>query len=86
MTLPASIAGAVLGRAGRRRVDRGEASRHRGLGQAGWVVGIATTVLGVLAAVVWIVLLASEPGLLEDLQNVEDQDDLDRVLDDLLDD
>lgn len=86
MTLPASIAGALLGRAGRRRAERGETSRHRGLGQAGWVVGIVTTALGIAAAVVWIALLASEPGLLEDLENVEDQDDLDRVLDDLLGD
>lgn len=86
MTLPASIAGALLARAGRRRVDDGRATRHRGLGQAGWVVGIAATALGFVAAVAWIALFASEPGLLEDLEGIEDEDDLERVLDDLLGD
>lgn len=53
------IAGAVLGRQGTRKVDEGETRRHRGLGQAGFVIGIAGSVLSVLATVAWVLILSN---------------------------
>ncbi|MBA3306267.1 MAG: DUF4190 domain-containing protein [Thermoleophilaceae bacterium] len=39
---------------GRRRVDRGETPKHRSLAQAGFVIGIVTVVLAVLATAFWV--------------------------------
>lgn len=44
--------------AGRRRVDRGETPQHRGLAQAGFVIGITALVLALLATAGWILLIA----------------------------
>ena len=38
---------------GRSRVDRGETPKHRGLAQAGFIVGIVSLVLAVLATAFW---------------------------------
>jgi hypothetical protein len=53
---------------GRRRVDRGETPKHRGLAQAGFVVGIVAVVLSVLATAGWIAAIASE-DFLDELDN-----------------
>lgn len=42
---------------GRRRVDRGETPKHRGLAQAGFVTGIVSLVLSVLATAFWLLIL-----------------------------
>ena len=42
---------------GRRAVDRGETPKHRGLAQAGFVTGIVTLVLAVLATAFWLLIL-----------------------------
>ncbi len=42
---------------GRRRVDRGETPKHRGLAQAGFITGIVTVVLAVLATAFWLIIL-----------------------------
>ena len=42
---------------GRRRVDRGETPKHRSLAQAGFVTGIVTLVLAVLATAFWLLIL-----------------------------
>jgi len=42
---------------GRRRVDRGDTPKHRTLAQAGFVTGIVTLVLAVLATAFWLVIL-----------------------------
>ncbi len=44
-----SIFGIVYSRRGRARVDRGETPKHRGLAQAGFIIGIVTLVLSSLA-------------------------------------
>jgi hypothetical protein len=44
--------------AGRRRVDRGETPQHRGLAQAGLIIGITSLVLAVIATVGWVLLFA----------------------------
>ncbi|MEX2197137.1 MAG: hypothetical protein WD844_17835 [Thermoleophilaceae bacterium] len=53
ISLGLAIAGAIVGRNGRQKVDRGETTQHRGLGQAGFIVGIVGAVLSVLAIVTW---------------------------------
>ncbi len=59
-----AIPAIVLGVMGRRRVARGETSRHRGLATAGVVLGVITTVLFVLVVALVIlglgVLLSGE--------------------------
>ena len=42
---------------GRQRVDRGETPKHRGLAQAGFITGIVTLVLSLLATAFWILIL-----------------------------
>jgi hypothetical protein len=66
--LPCSIFGIVLSRSGRRRVDAGATTKHRGLAQAGFVLGIVMLVLSLLAGAIWIALFASDPDLLDDSQ------------------
>lgn len=58
ISLPCAIAAIVTGRAGMRKVDRGETERNRGLAQAGFISGIAGTILSVLGIVAWILLIA----------------------------
>jgi hypothetical protein len=52
----------VLGVIGKRRVDRGETERHRGLAQAGLIMGVIGTVLGLLALAAWIVFVVLAAG------------------------
>ncbi len=53
ITLVLGILAIFYGRRGTRRVDAGETTKNRGLAQAGFVVGIVTVVLSLLAAVGW---------------------------------
>lgn len=71
-----SVVCAVLGihysRKGRRRVDRGETPKHRGVAQAGFVIGIVALVLSVLATVLWIavaILWATDPDFRQDFED-----------------
>ena len=71
-----SIVCAALGihysRKGRDRVDRGETPKHRGVAQAGYVTGIVTLVLSVLATALWalvVVLYATNDEFREDLKD-----------------
>jgi hypothetical protein len=57
LNLPPSIAAWVIGVQARRRVDRGETDQHRGVAQAGLVMGVIGTVLGLLAIVGWTLAL-----------------------------
>jgi hypothetical protein len=47
----------VLGRTGRRKVDRGETRRNRGQAQAGFAMGIIATVLGLIGIVGFVLLI-----------------------------
>ena len=42
---------------GRERVDRGETPKHRGLAQAGFITGIVTLVLSLVATAFWVLIL-----------------------------
>jgi hypothetical protein len=51
--------GIFYSRRGRSRVDRGETPKHRGLAQAGFIVGIVSLVLAILATAVWTAVLVA---------------------------
>lgn len=72
LSLGLSIAGMILSRQGVAKVDRGETHKQRGLAQAGYVTGIISTVLSLLATAFWIlffVLAATNDDFQRDLQN-----------------
>jgi hypothetical protein len=70
-----AIAGMVLSRKGVRRVDAGETPRHRGLGQAGFWIGVAALVLSLLATAAWLAVLIAA------ISDDEFRDDLEREFD-----
>ena len=49
--------GIVYSRKGRMKVDAGETPKHRGLAQAGFITGIVTVALSVLATAFWLLIL-----------------------------
>ena len=59
ISLPCAVVAIFLGRSGKRKYDRGDTPKHRGLAQAGFVMGIVGTVLTLLAAAGWIALFLS---------------------------
>jgi len=76
VSLGCAIAGMIYSRKGKRRVDSGETPKHRGLAQAGWIIGIISLVLSLLATAGWILILVLA------LTDEQFRDDLDRELDD----
>jgi hypothetical protein len=57
VSIGCAIAGIVCSRNGRRKVDVGETPKHRGLAQAGFIIGWVSLALAVLATIAWIVLI-----------------------------
>ena len=55
-------------------MDRGETPKHRGLAQAGVVIGIISVVLAVLATIGWIALF-SDDDFWDDLEKELDESD-----------
>jgi hypothetical protein len=55
-----SILGMVYSRLGKRKVEAGETTKHAGLAQAGWIVGIVGLVLALLATAAWAALLTDD--------------------------
>jgi hypothetical protein len=53
-----SVTGVVCSRNGKRKVERGETPKHKGLAQAGFIVGWVGLALAILATAAWIVALA----------------------------
>ena len=49
-----SITGIVCSRNGKRKVERGETPKHKGLAQAGYIVGWVGLALSILATAGWI--------------------------------
>jgi len=68
LNLPPSIMAWVLGVQGRRKVDRGQTDQHRGLAQAGLVLGLVGTVLGVLAVIGWVIAITTSEDLRDELR------------------
>jgi hypothetical protein len=53
-----AITGVVCSRNGKRKVERGETPKHKGLAQAGYIVGWVGLALSILATAAWIVAIA----------------------------
>jgi hypothetical protein len=69
ISLGCAIPAIFLGRKGRRMVDEGQTRKHRGLAQAGFIMGIVGTALSVLATVFWVLIIV----LSEDFQEGFDE-------------
>jgi hypothetical protein len=67
-----SVFGIVQSRKGKKKVESGETTRNAGLAQAGFIIGIVSLTLSVLATLVWsliVVLLATDDQFREDFEN-----------------
>ena len=72
ITAIAAPFGIFYSRKGKQAVDEGRTPKHRGLAQAGFVIGIITLVLSVIATIIGIVFIvayATNEGFREDFQN-----------------
>jgi hypothetical protein len=58
VSLGCAITGIVCSRIGKRKVDAGETPKHRGLAQAGFIIGWVGLGLSILAIIGWILVLA----------------------------
>jgi hypothetical protein len=52
-----AIVGIVCSRNGKRKVDAGETPKHRGLAQAGFIIGWVGLALSILATIAWILVI-----------------------------
>jgi hypothetical protein len=73
LNLPCSIMAWIFGVQGKRKIARGQTSEHRSLAQWAVGLGIAGTVIGVLAAIGWIVGLATSEELRDELEKQIDE-------------
>jgi hypothetical protein len=58
VSLGCAITGIICSRNGKKKVDAGETPKHRGLAQAGYIIGWVSLGLSILAIIGWIVALA----------------------------
>jgi len=58
ISIGCAIAGIICSRNGKRKVDAGESPKHRGLAQAGFIIGWVSLALSTLATIAWIVIFA----------------------------
>jgi hypothetical protein len=73
-----AIAGIIYSRKGKQKVDAGETRKNRGLAQAGFIIGIVSLVLSLLATAFWVLLAAlavSDEEFQRDLENEFDETD-----------
>jgi hypothetical protein len=59
ISIACAIVGIVYSRKGKKKVDAGETPKHRGMAQAGVIIGWVSLVLSVLATIAWSLVLAS---------------------------
>jgi hypothetical protein len=76
VSIGCAIAGMIYSRKGKRKVAAGETPKHSGLAQAGWIIGIISLVLSLLATAGWILVFVLA------ITDEEFRDDLDREFDD----
>jgi hypothetical protein len=76
LSLGLAVAGIVYARRGKRKIETGETTKHRGLAQAGFVIAIVSLVLAVLATLFWILILVlalTDEQVRRDLERELDQ-------------
>ena len=72
VSLGCGIAGIVYSRRGRKRVDQGLTPKHRGLAQAGFVIGIITLVISAIVTIlgiIFVIALATDESFRRDFEN-----------------
>jgi hypothetical protein len=72
ISVACSIFGIVYSRKGTRRVESGETTRNAGLAKAGFIIGIVSLILSVLATAAWIlivVLIATDEEFRDDFED-----------------
>ena len=57
ISIGCAIAGIICSRTGKRKVDAGETPKHRGLAQAGFIIGWVGLGLSILATIFWVVVI-----------------------------
>ncbi len=57
ISIGCAIGGIICSRNGKRKVDAGETPKHRGLAQAGFIIGWVAIGLSILATVAWILVI-----------------------------
>lgn len=57
VSIGCAIPGIICSRNGKKKVDAGETPKHRGLAQAGFIIGWVALVLSLLATIAWILIL-----------------------------
>ncbi len=57
ISIGCAIGGIICSRNGKRKVDAGETPKHRGLAQAGFIIGWVAIGLSILATLAWIVVI-----------------------------
>jgi len=62
VSLGCAIAGILLSRGGKRKVDSGQTPKHRGLAQAGFIIGWVGLGLSILATAGWILAIVLSAG------------------------
>jgi hypothetical protein len=78
-----SISGIVYSRKGKKKVEKGETTKNAGLAQAGFVVGIVSLCLAVLATLIWTAVLiaaVSDEDFRDDLEREFDNSETIRAL------
>jgi hypothetical protein len=73
ISIACAIVGIVYSRKGKQRVDRGETPKHRGLAQAGFIIGWVSLSLAVLATIAWLIILIvaiNDPSTFDDSQTI----------------
>jgi hypothetical protein len=63
VSIGCAIAGIICSRNGKKRVESGETPKHRGLAQAGHIIGWVSLALSLLATIAWIVVFAIDVDL-----------------------
>ena len=58
ISVACAIVGIVYSRKGKKKVEAGETPKHRGLAQAGFIIGWVSLVLSVVATIAWTLVLA----------------------------
>jgi hypothetical protein len=64
VSIGCAITGIVCSRNGKRKVARGETPKHKGLAQAGYIIGWVGLGLSILATLFWILAIAG--GLIDE--------------------
>jgi hypothetical protein len=58
ISIACAILGIVYSRKGKKKVDAGETPKHRGMAQAGFIIGWVSLFLSILATIAWALVLA----------------------------